>query len=425
MTEVIKAIAIAGPVLAGIVLLSWVLRKRQWFVVWVRRPFQFFAISAAVWLFFHFADIPSLEKYAAAVVIATAVGGLVHVVVSFMFGVFFSRQRDIHLPPLLRNVILASTYVLIFVVALKAVVPDFSLSPLLVASGVLSLVLGLAFQDVLSNLIAGVTLSVERPLRTDDWVTIGGKEGKVVEITWRTTKILTRNNDYVILPNRLVAENDLWNYSYPSSLHRAILEIGLPYSTLPTIAEQALLEAARKTTGVLRSPRPLVLLSSFDDFAITYKLVVSIEDYDSYFLILSDVRKEIFYCLKRYNVVIPFPVRTVQMHQGEPASTEWKEPHHHRLHVLSGRRRGEFFPLSEEAVLIGRGGTTGIDLRDPVVSKDHAQILFEKGEYFIQDSGSKHGTLVNGSPVEKRKLRSGDEITIGDSVLRFEMIEFG
>lgn len=420
----LRAIAIAGPVLIGAFLLSWVLGKRQWFSVWVKRPFQFFSISAAVWLFFHFSDFPSMEKYAVAFVIATALGGVVHIVVSFIFAVFFSRRRDIHLPPLLRNVILASTYLIILAVALKAAVPDFSLSPLLVASGVLSLVFGLAFQDVLSNLIAGVTLSVERPLRRDDWVTIAGREGKVVEITWRTTKILTRQNDYAIFPNRLVAERELHNYSYPSSLHRSIIEVGLPYSTLPTLAEQALLEAAAKVPGVIRSPRPVVLLASFDDSAITYKLVVSVEDYDNVWLILSDVRKEMYYALKRHGIVIPFPIRTVQLHEGRPPSTEWKEPYHHRLQVLSGRRYGEFFPLTDAAVLIGRGEPCEIDLRDPVASKEHAKIVYRNGEYVIEDAGSKHGTLVNGKPVDKKKLSSGDEITIGDSTLRFEKIDF-
>ena len=420
----LRAIAIAGPVLIGTFLLSWVLGKRQWFSVWVKRPFQFFSFSAATWLFFHFSHFPSMEEYAAALVIAAALGGVVHIVVSFVFAVFFSRRRDIHLPPLLRNVILASTYLIILAVALKAAVPDFSLSPLLVASGVLSLVLGLAFQDVLSNLIAGVTLSVERPLRRDDWVSIGGREGKVVEITWRTTKILTRQNDYAIFPNRLVAERELHNYSYPSSLHRSIIEVGLPYSTLPTLAQQALLEAAGKVPGVIRSPRPVVLLGSFDDSAITYKLVVSIEDYDNVWLILSDVRKEMYYTLKRYGIVIPFPIRTVQLHPGQPPSTEWKEPYNHRLQVLSGRRYGEFFPLADAPVLIGRGEQCEIDLRDPVASKDHATILFKDGEYRIEDSGSKHGTMVNGKQVDKKKLRSGDEITIGDSTLRFEAIDF-
>ncbi len=422
--DLLKAFAISAPLLACAMALAWALGKRHWFNLWIKRPFQFVAFSAAVWLFFRLAGLPAFEKYASALAVAAALGGVVHIVISFLFTVFFSRRRDIHLPPLLRNVILGVTYISILLVALKAAVPEFSLSPLLLASGVLSLVLGLALQDVLSNLIAGVTLSVEKPLRKDDWVVIGGKEGKVVEITWRTTKIVTRRNDYLIFPNRLVAEGEVTNYNYPDRIHQQIIEVGLPYSTLPTIAEEALLEAAARVPDVLDRPRPIVYLRSFDDSAITYGLKVAVDHYDHLWVIESDIRKEIYFALKRYGVVIPFPIRTVQLHQGEPPSTEWKEPYLRRLQVVSGHRKGDVFPLQQETVGIGRGAECEIDLRDPTTSKEHARIVRRDNEYFIEDTGSKHGTFVNGGKVEKKKLRSGDEIAIGDSVLRFEALDF-
>jgi small-conductance mechanosensitive channel len=426
LIELAKATAIAIVIFVFAVIVARVLGKRHWFSVWIKKPFQFFAFSLTIWLFFRLAGFEALERYAIALVVASALGGIVHIVISFVFTVFFSRQRDIHLPPLLRNVILAATYLTILLVALKITVPGFSLSPLVLASGVLSLVVGLALQDVLSNLIAGITLSVEKPLRKDDWVSIAGEEGKVVDVTWRTTKILTRQNDYVIFPNRIVAERELRNYIYPSRLHRPYIEVSLPYSTLPSIAEEALLEAAGKAPGVLKRPAPRVLLRNFDDSAITYRLIISIDDYDNFWWIKSDVRKEIYYALKRYGVVIPFPIRTVYLHRGKPPRDEWKEPYVHRLQALSGPRKGESFPLGEKALFIGRGEDCEIDLPDPVVSKEHAKITVEDGAYFVEDSGSKHGTIVNDVKVEKRKvkLRSGDEITVGETVLRFEVIDF-
>jgi small-conductance mechanosensitive channel len=424
LMAVLQGALVAGLLFVGMLAISWALGKRQWFSIWIKRPFQFFSLSATIWLFFRISHLSSIERYAAALTVAAAVGGAVHIIVSFLFTVFFSRKRDIHLPPLLRNVILAVTYIAILLVALKTADPNFSLSPLLVASGVLSLVLGLALQDVLSNLIAGVTLSVEKPLRTDDWVQVEGQEGKVVEITWRTTKILTRQNDYIIYPNRLIAEKALCNLNYPSSLHWEFIQVGLPYSTLPSIAEEALLEAASRVPGVLSKPHPRVFLLRFDDSAILYGLSLPIEDYDNSRLILSDVRKEIYYALKRYGIVIPFPIRTVQLHQGLPPAEEWKETYRCRLKVLAGRREGDFFPLDRDRILVGRGEDCDVDLRDPTTSKEHAHIVLEDGHYFVQDAASKHGTLVNGKPAERRKLRSGDEITIGESVLRFEEIQF-
>jgi small-conductance mechanosensitive channel len=420
----LKATTISVVVLVLIIILGYSFGKRQWFAVWIKRPFQFVTVSGTFWLFVRLANLDSLEGYAKALVFAAALGGFVHIIINFLFTVFFSRRRDIHLPPLLRNVILTAMYLTILILALKVAVPGFSLSPLVLASGVLSLVVGLALQDVLSNLIAGVTLSMEKPLRKDDWVVIEGQEGKVVEITWRTTKILTRQNDYVIFPNRLVAERELRNHSYPSRLHRPLIEIGLPYSTLPSIAEEALLEAAARVHGILRRPPPKVIIREFDDSSITYALIVSMDDFDNFYLIVSDIRKEIIYSLKRYGVEIPFPIRTVHIHRGKPSSKEWKEPYHHRLQVLSGHLKGEIFPLEEKTVKIGRGSDCEIDLRDPTTSKEHARIEHKDGDYLIEDMESKHGIIVNDVKVEKKKLRSGDEIKIGDSVLRFEEITF-
>ena len=418
------AFAVAGGVLAAAWLFAWLLGKHHWFAVWVKRPFQFLAVAIALWVFFHVARLDHLKSYAIAAMVATLLGGLIHVVVSFIFTVFFSRQRAIDLPPLLRNVIVFAVYLIILVVALKVAVPDFSLSPLLVASGVLSLVVGLAFQDVLSNLIAGVTLSVEKPLRRDDWVEIDGQEGQVVDITWRTTKLRTRQNDYLIFPNRIVAERAMRNVNYPSRAHLQLIEIGLPYSTLPTIAEQLLLEAASRVTGVLRRPKPVVRMRKFDEYSILYWVVIWIEEYDRVWEITSDVNREIFYSLQRHGISVPYPTRvTKHVSQDAPAES-WKDPFRHRLQIIRGMRRGDFIPLLEEALTVGRGEDCEIDLRDPTASKHHARISRdpESGAYVIEDTGSRHGTFVNEHPTKQATLRSGDEIRVGESVLRFEEI---
>ena len=426
LLTLLEAAGVSGLLVGGIFALVWFLGKRSWFNVWVRRPFQLVAYSVTLWVFCRLAGLDEAERFAVALVLVFVVGGGVHIGLSFVFTVFFSRRRDIHLPPLLRNVILVATYLAVLLAALKLAVPGFSLSPVLVASGVASLVVGLALQDVLSNLIAGVTLSVERPIRKDDWVQIGGTEGKVVEVTWRTTKLLTRQNYYIIFPNRMVAERELSNLSYPTSLHRHLIEIGLPYATLPSLAEEALVEAAGRVQGVMKRPPPRVLLRGFDASAVRYGLAFATDDYDSLYLTISEIQKEIYYALKRYGIVMPYPTRTVRVRRAEAASTEWMGGYYHRLQVLSGRRVGDRFPLDQDVATLGRGEDCEIDLRDPTASKVHARIVREDGAFHIEDAGSKHGTLVNGNRVEERgRLRSGDEIRIGDTVLRFEEIEFG
>lgn len=418
------AIAVSGGVLAVTLLVARALDKQTWFSIWIKRPFQVFSFAFTLWIFSRISHLSGIDPYATAIGITAVAGGIIHVIISFSITVFFSRERSVQLPPLLMNVILFGIYIVIFVATLKIFMPDFSLTPFVLASGVLSFVVGLAFQDVLVNFISGVTLSVEKPLRINDWIMIDDLEGKVVGITWRTTKIRTRENDFIVFPNRRLAEREVRNFNYPTPLHRCSIVVGLPYSTLPTIAQEAMLEAAKRVEGVLSRPRPNVILVNFDDSAITYELRVWIDDFDDAQEIESDVRKELFYALARYGISIPFPIRTVHFFRGEHSPNEWKEPFYHRLHVISGSRKGKIFPLEEKTVLIGRGSECYVDLRDPATSKEHARVSWEDGDYYLEDARSKHGTFVNGGKVVRKKLRTGDEIKIGESILRFERIVF-
>ena len=421
-TTLLLAGLASAVVLAVVSGLAWLLGRRSWFAKWIRGPLQALALSFSIWLFCRLGDFTDAEPFALALVAATVVGGVAYFLFSFGLTVFFSRQRDVHLPPLLRSVLVGLAFFAALLLALKVTVPDFSLAPFLVASGVLSIVVGLAFQDLLTNFISGVTLSVERPLRKDDWVEIGDQEGKVVEITWRSTKLLTRSNDYVVIPNRKLAENHLKNFTLPTRLHREVAYYGLPYSALPTVAEELLLEAAQRAEGVLARPRPTVSLVEFGDFAIVYRLSYYLDQYDDLWRVTGNVNREIYYALQRHGVEIPFPIRTVQHRPAAPPPVARPGQPLLRLQVLEGQNRGDRIPLTDGDLVIGRGPECQIDLGDPTTSKSHARLRLLAGRTLCEDLGSKHGTLVNGRPIETAWLRSGDEITIGKTVLRFEEV---
>ncbi len=424
-TTLIIAGLAAVILLVAVSVVAWLLGRRSWFAKWIRGPLQGVALASSVWVFCRLGDLESAEPFAQALVAAAIVGGAAYFAFSFGLTVFFSRQRDVHLPPLLRSVLVGLVFIAAFLLALKVTVPDFSLAPFLVASGVLSLVIGLAFQDVLSNFISGVTLSIERPLRKDDWVEVGGQEGKVVEITWRSTKILTRSNDFVVVPNRKLAENYLTNFSMPTRLHREIVYYGLPYTALPTVVEELLLEASVRATGVLSRPRPSVALVKFDEYSIIYRLAFYVDRYTELWETTGNLNREIYFALQRHGVEIPFPIRTVNNRPAATGPETWKENYRHRLQVLEGQNQGDRIPLVGTDLVVGRGPECQIDLGDPISSKQHARIRQVAGKILCEDLDSKHGTLVNGRPVQAAWLRSGDEITIGKTVLRFEEIVLG
>lgn len=88
--------------------------------------------------------------------------------------------------------------------------------------------------------------------------------------------------------------------------------------------------------------------------------------------------------------------------------------------VLSGDRMGEMFPLKDERTTIGRGLQTDVRINDEGISRTHAVVEMEDGEYFLSDAGSTNGTFANGAKVDRYPLQEGDKIQIGaSSVLKF------
>jgi len=90
-----------------------------------------------------------------------------------------------------------------------------NLLQLVTTSAVLTAIIGLALQDTLGNLFAGLAIQVEKPFRVGQWVNLAGKDGLVSEITWRATKIRTKNGNFVIVPNSTLSRETITNYSEP------------------------------------------------------------------------------------------------------------------------------------------------------------------------------------------------------------------
>lgn len=320
-------------------------------------------------------------------------------------------------PPLLRGVAIAVVAFIGLFVLLSWAFPGLNLTPMFVTSGVVSLVIGFALQDLLSNLMAGIVLSVERPFRVGDWVKVGEVEdAEIVAQMWRATRVRTRQNDYILIPNNVVAREKLVNYAQPSSDHMHKIYVGVSYATPCGIVIQALKEAASEVEDVLRHPAPEAHFRDFKDSSLNYELRVWIDNYASLPAIDSEVRQHVWYALKRYGITIAFPQRDVNFRQVvEPESSESR-----RLVVSSGPLRGAMYPLAGEALHVGRATTNEICISDRQVSARHAVVELKDGQYVLRDLGSRHGTQVNGMLVEFVTLRQGDEIVIGPVTMIFE-----
>ncbi len=202
-------------------------------------------------------------------------------------------------------------FVLIGMVMVYSGIWQKDVSPLLTTFGVGSLVVGLALQDTLGNLFAGLALIFERPLAVGDWVQVGDTVGKVRQITWRSVRIVTRELNEITVPNSAISKDRIINYSSPNRLYGFKVTIGFSYDAPPSVVKEMLLATARETPGVVATPAPDPRTLEFAASSVTYELRVFIDDYDHLTDVRNDLMSRIWYSARRAGIQIPYPITTI------------------------------------------------------------------------------------------------------------------
>ena len=198
------------------------------------------------------------------------------------------------------------------------------LGGLLAALGVGSLVIGLAIQDALKNLFSGILLLFERPFSLGDWIKVGNTLGKVIQINWRSVYLQTRRLEMVVIPNSALEQGNFTNFTRPTGVFFECLSFGFSYSDPPNKVKQVLLEIIQTTPEVLSEPLPWVRVAGYGDFTIDYDVAVPLNNYEAMPRIRHKIVARVWYAAKRYNLTIPFPIRTLYQYD----ASELPEPNH-------------------------------------------------------------------------------------------------
>lgn len=343
---------------------------------------------------------------------------ILRVAALYFFEFHLRTHGDVRFPPLIPTVIMGVIYLVTAFTTIKLVYPEANLGSLVAASAVTSLVLGLALQPILANFFAGVILSIEKPFRLNDWIKVGGTEGLVTAITWRTTHLRTRYNDALIVPNLRIGDEQVMNFAYPNPLHLEPIRVGVDYRVEPYRVRHALLQCTT-VAGVLDHPSPDVYLLSFDDFSINYELRVWTDDYAEKDRICSEIRYRIWEQFKKDRITIPFPIRTLEFAPRRPVRGP-ADRVRARLFVADGAERGRSVELDQGKIVVGRSHACQLALDDAQASKEHFSIEWTPEGYVLADLNSSGGTLVNGRPAKHCVLRRFDRIGVGSTAIIFE-----
>ena len=187
------------------------------------------------------------------------------------------------------------------------------LGPLLTSSAILTAVIGLSMQDTIGSLFSGLLLQMEKPFQEGDWIRVGEVEGKVTEVTWRYTKVITLDANAVLLPNNVVAKERLVNYDRPASYLRQIVSVPAPVDAPPVAVKSAILTALRRAEGVLRDPAPAARLQEIQPDRIIYAAFYYIDSFSKRAPAIDAVLSTIWYQFMEHGITIPAPMRQIVM----------------------------------------------------------------------------------------------------------------
>ncbi|PIS10183.1 MAG: mechanosensitive ion channel family protein [Bdellovibrio sp. CG10_big_fil_rev_8_21_14_0_10_47_8] len=217
-----------------------------------------------------------------------------------------------HGVPILMVNILSLILSLILVFWGAASIFGFEVTPLLATSAAFSIILGLALQDTLGNLFAGISLQLDKCFDIGDWIEItsGGQKtvGQVKEISWRATVLTGWTDELITLPNRFLANSQIANFSLGEQPILRSQIFRLKPDTNIALAKQCLLESLKEIRTIRAWPEPLVLTSEMTDSWVSLKLLYYIENYGSQFTIADTIIESALNFLKA-NGMEPAPTR--------------------------------------------------------------------------------------------------------------------
>ena len=235
-----------------------------------------------------------------------------------------NTKWDDTLLPTVRRIVPMAIYAIGALIAIDSI--GISISPILAGLGIGGLAVALAVQPTLSNFFAGTYVVTEGELKPGDFIELeGGPSGYVEDVGWRSTKIRSRFNNLIIIPNSRMAESIVTNFFSPTPAMNVVVTCGVSYeSNLHQVQAIALEEAnalIEESEDAIKETEPFFGFSNFGDSNIDFFIFLQAVDRGGTFKIKSELIKRIHTRFTEENIEINYPVRKLVMPAAESVET--------------------------------------------------------------------------------------------------------
>jgi len=326
---------------------------------------------------------------------------VIRVLNEFIFYVF-RKRKGYEAPSLMRDIFSLIAYIVSIALILKYNFPNLALGALLSGSALLGIILGLALQDTLGNLFAGISLHADKPFQVGDVITVGKWTGVVESISWRAVKIKSFSNHFILVSNSSIAKENIEVCPRENPNARVVFFSAL-YTHSPIMVIQTVREAVRECDNILRYMTPVVRIRDLGADGVDYEVKYWLKDYTRYNDTDALIRQRSWYAFQRAGFGFPFPTRTVHIqqpaaHDGDGKDTESLAARLSTVDIFSPLTADERLTLAESSA--GRIFAPGETI---IRAGDHGASMFilHRGSVDVRVESNDQSRTVN-------TLREGD-----------------
>lgn len=307
---------------------------------------------------------------------------IVRIFNSIVFTSAFDAKRGKRTSILIRNIFSITVYLVAFFIIFKSQYPNIDLAAVFTTSAILGVILGLALQDTLGNLFAGLSLQADQPFAVGDVINIPNKGKGVVEmVTWRGLKIRTFQNKLLIISNTNLGR-ETFEVAPRDNLNARLVFFNTLYTDSPTKTIHVVREAVREAENVSQKIKPIVRIRDLGASGIDWEVKYWLEDYTKYNDSDALIRKRIWYAFLRENINFAYPTQTlyIKRRARKPKIEDEAYPVFERLSAIE-----IFEPLNDEETM--------------QLAKETLRRMFAPGETIIHagDAGETMFVINRGS----------------------------
>jgi len=315
----------------------------------------------------------------------------------------FRNSAQNEISSLLSSVLSIIVYIVAFFIIFKSQYPKVDLAALFTTSTILGIVIGLALQDTLGNLFAGIAMQADQPFQVGDVINISNRGIGVVEsVSWRGVKIRTFQNKLLVISNSVLGKETI-EVAPKDNLNANLVFFSTLYANSPAQTIQVVREAVRQVENVSPKIRPNVRIRNLGDSGIEWEVKYWLEDYSKINDTDALIRQRIWYALQRDHIEFAYPTRTIHV-ETKPQESAFIETDNTIFERLSAIPI--FAPLSdEETIKLAKGTTARVYAPGETIVKKgqegHSMFVIHRGAVKVQ-------LMENGQPKTINRLREND-----------------